>query len=249
MSSKTPHTASLSELEAIEKLRVFELDGSDCSHDQDEWLGLHVWAIFIRIKFIESNPKAGLSPGIPELDRLFSKGFNSTGAIKQMVEADPHLEKSLHHLNRPSLFKALGLAVRNTSLNLEQIVATLSQFCQYKSGPSSQEQHVAAKMSNEPSISLSNTRNAENRRLSDVQNDTDQIYEDHKYTSALKEMGDSECSSPDYSLIRLGFDPPRWCAVAQYRGVKSSAEASSKRAAKHSASKSLWLQMGKGSIA
>ena len=77
----------------------------------------------------------------------------------------------------------------------------------------------------------------------------EQICEDHKYTSALKEMGDSECSSPDYSLIRLGFDPPRWCAVAQYRGVKSSAEASSKRAAKHSASKSLWLQMGGEPIA
>jgi endo-1,4-beta-mannosidase len=36
MSSKLTHTASMSELEAVEKLRVFELDGSDCSHDQGE---------------------------------------------------------------------------------------------------------------------------------------------------------------------------------------------------------------------
>ncbi|OQE39986.1 hypothetical protein PENCOP_c006G00451 [Penicillium coprophilum] len=248
MSSKLPHTASMFELEAIEKLRIFELDGSDCSHDQDEWLGIHVWGIFIRIKFIESRPEAGLSPSIHELDRLFSKGFNSTGAIKQMVEADPYLAKSLHHSSKPSLFKALGLAVRNTSLSIGQIVATLSQFCQYNAGNSSQEQCVAATISNEPLISLSDRGGAESRRLSDTPNDTQHIREDHEYTSALKEMGDSECHSPKYTLIRLGFDPPRWSAVVQYRGTQSSAKASSKKAAKHSASKSLWLQMGKEPI-
>ncbi|CAI7580942.1 unnamed protein product [Penicillium glandicola] len=84
---------------------------------------------------------------------------------------------------------------------------------------------------------------AEYQQSVNAQMNMEQIYDDHVYTTALKEMGDAEYCSPNYKLIRLAYDPPRWGAEAQYKQVRSSAEASSKRAAKHSASKALWLQI------
>lgn len=72
--------------------------------------------------------------------------------------------------------------------------------------------------------------------------------DDFVYTSALKEMGDMESCLPRYTLKRTVIDPPKWRAIVQYRDLQSFAEASSKKAAKHSASKSLWFQMGKSPL-
>ncbi|KAJ5594038.1 uncharacterized protein N7459_000246 [Penicillium hispanicum] len=77
-------------------------------------------------------------------------------------------------------------------------------------------------------------------------NETD--INDHAYTSALKEMGDAESCLAQYTLKKMRFEPPMWGATVYYRDHQSYAEATSKKAAKHSASKSLWLQMGKGLI-
>ncbi|KAJ5497793.1 hypothetical protein N7453_006844 [Penicillium expansum] len=81
-----------------------------------------------------------------------------------------------------------------------------------------------------------------------LRGDTEQTDEEHVYTSALKELGDSENRVPTYASNQLCHSPPRWKAVAQYKGVRSSAEASSKKAAKHSASKALWLQLGNSTL-
>jgi hypothetical protein len=72
---------------------------------------------------------------------------------------------------------------------------------------------------------------------------TMQSQDDHIYTTALKEMGDAESCSPHYYMTPLSLEPPRWSAVVEYKGYKSSAEGSTKKAAKHSASRALWLQM------
>ncbi|KAJ5364458.1 uncharacterized protein N7496_010171 [Penicillium cataractarum] len=77
---------------------------------------------------------------------------------------------------------------------------------------------------------------------------TQQTYDDFVYTSALKEMGDMESCVPRYTLKRMVVEPPKWRAIVQYRDLQSFAEASSKKAAKHSASKSLWFQMGKSPL-
>lgn len=69
--------------------------------------------------------------------------------------------------------------------------------------------------------------------------------EEHFYTSALKELGDAEGSLPTYTSTQVSYQPIRWKVTVHYRDFRSSAEASSSRAAKHSASKSLWIQMGK----
>ncbi|KAJ5323211.1 hypothetical protein N7476_001811 [Penicillium atrosanguineum] len=78
--------------------------------------------------------------------------------------------------------------------------------------------------------------------------DAEHTYEDHMYTSALKEIGDIEGVSPTYTLNRLSLEPSKWGATAQYKQFKSFSEGSSKRVAKHSASKALWLKIGKGAI-
>ncbi|KAJ5701038.1 hypothetical protein N7488_008586 [Penicillium malachiteum] len=77
---------------------------------------------------------------------------------------------------------------------------------------------------------------------------TQQISDDFVYTSALKEMGDMESCVPRYTLKRMVIQPPKWRAIVQYRDLQSFAEASSKKAAKHSASKSLWFLMGKSPL-
>ncbi|KAJ5192103.1 hypothetical protein N7449_008245 [Penicillium cf. viridicatum] len=297
------------------------------------------------------------------MNRLFYKDFDSTGAINQMIKTDPHLKWSLDQAKRGSLFKALGLVVRNTSLDLPHIVATtLTPFCRYGpvfasrgedvkaavslgppssqststppeyqppsdfqgdteqtdeediraavslgppssqststppeyqppsdfqgdteqtdeedvraavslGPPSSQststppeyqppsdfqgdteqtdEEDVRAAVSLGPPSSQSTSTPPEYQPPSDFQGNTEQTDEEHVYTSALKELGDSEYCLPTYILTRLCHSPPRWEAVAQYKGVRSSAEASSKRAAKHSASKALWLQLGNSTL-
>ncbi|CAI7585106.1 unnamed protein product [Penicillium discolor] len=261
---------------------------------------------------------------IKEMNRLFYKDFDSTGAINQMIKTDPHLKWSLDQAKRASLFKVLGLVVRNSSLGLQQIVATLTSFCRYDPdfasrgehvnaavglGPSSSqststpadyqppngfqgdteqtdeehvnaavglgpslsqststppeyqtpngfqgdteqtdEEHVNAAVGLGPSLSQSTSTPPEYQTPSDAQINMEQIYDDHVYTTALKEMGDAEYCLPTYRLIPLCYSPPRWEAVAQYKGVRSSAEAFSKRAAKHSASKALWLQLGNSTL-
>ncbi|KAJ5263825.1 hypothetical protein N7478_011430 [Penicillium angulare] len=84
---------------------------------------------------------------------------------------------------------------------------------------------------------------------SDELQKTQQTYDDFIYTTALKEMGDTESYLPRYTLKRIVLEPPRWGATVQYKDLQSYAEANSKKAAKHSASKSLWLQMGKPLLA
>ena len=90
--------------------------------------------------------------------------------------------------------------------------------------------------------------NGEGPQLRETLADTEQTCEDHIYTSALKEMGDTEGVSPTYTLDRLSLEPPKWGATAQYKRFKSFSEGSSKKAAKHSASKALWLKLGKSTI-
>lgn len=71
-----------------------------------------------------------------------------------------------------------------------------------------------------------------------------QNYDDYLYTSALKEMGENDGFSPHYTSEQVCFQPPKWRVTVLYRDFQFSAEASSKKAAKHSASKSMWLEMG-----
>lgn len=73
-------------------------------------------------------------------------------------------------------------------------------------------------------------------------------HDGNQYTSALKEMGDAECILPVYNLISLSLCPPKWGATVHFKGISSYAEAYSKKAAKHSASKALWLKMGQNVI-
>lgn len=71
------------------------------------------------------------------------------------------------------------------------------------------------------------------------------ICHDYVYTSALKEMGECEGILPHYTSKQISLQPPTWGVTVHYGGFRISAEASSKKSAKHSASKYLWLQMGK----
>ncbi|KAJ5771951.1 hypothetical protein N7520_002480 [Penicillium odoratum] len=82
----------------------------------------------------------------------------------------------------------------------------------------------------------------------DAQINTGQTHDDHEYTTALKEKGDAESYSPHYDVTPLSLEPPRWSAVVEYNGYRSSAEGSTKKAARHSASKALWLQMTGSSV-
>ncbi|KAJ5896412.1 uncharacterized protein N7473_005811 [Penicillium subrubescens] len=59
--------------------------------------------------------------------------------------------------------------------------------------------------------------NGEGPQLGETLADTEQTCEDHMYTSALKEMGDTEGVSPTYTLNRLSLEPPKWGATAQYK--------------------------------
>ena len=74
---------------------------------------------------------------------------------------------------------------------------------------------------------------------------TQHICHDYVYTSALKEMGEAEGLLPHYTSKQISLQPPTWGVTVHYGGFRVSAEASSKKSAKHSASKYLWLQMGK----
>ncbi|KAJ5159296.1 uncharacterized protein N7500_008947 [Penicillium coprophilum] len=75
---------------------------------------------------------------------------------------------------------------------------------------------------------------------------TEQPGGEHAYTSYLKEFGDSEGFLPTYTSTKLSHYPSRWRVVAQYRGFSSFGEAISIRAAKHLASKDLWMQLHGG---
>jgi hypothetical protein len=183
-----------------------------------------------------------------EINRLFYKDFDYTGAINQMIKTDPHLKWSLDQAKRASLFKALGLVVRNTSLDLPQIVVTLTPFCRYDPVFASRGYHVKATVSLGPPSSQATSTPPDYQPPSNFQGNTAQTDEEHVYTSALKNLRDSEYCLPTYNLTQSCYSPARWEAIAQYKGVKSSAEASSKKAAKHSASKALWLQLGNSTL-
>jgi hypothetical protein len=110
----------------------------------------------------------------------------------------------------------------------------------------SQETNTAT---TEPDISpQSDSSYGEDPQLRESRTNTEQTYEDYMYTSALKEMGDIEGSSPTYTFNRLSLEPSKWGATVQYKQSTSFSEGISKKAAKHSASKALWLKLGKGAI-
>ena len=58
-----------------------------------------------------------------------------------------------------------------------------------------------------------------------------------RYTMALKEIGDAEGREPRYSITQLSLVPPIFQAVVRFGGSKYEGEASTKRKAKHLASK------------
>ncbi|OQE41378.1 hypothetical protein PENCOP_c005G03927 [Penicillium coprophilum] len=72
---------------------------------------------------------------------------------------------------------------------------------------------------------------------------TERPGEEQAYTIYLKELGDSEGFLPAYTPTQLSYTPSRWRVVAQYRGLSSSGEAISIKAAKHLASRGLWMQL------
>lgn len=189
------------------------------------------------------------------------------------MEDNPHLEKSFHQGEKPTLLKALGLAARSMSLSSVQIIAKLSEFYQPKPVTFSQERATSSQeraiSSQERAISSRETKTATTERHVSPQSDsndgddgddgddhhlresrtnTEMTCEDHMYTSALKEIGDIEGFSPTYTLNRLSLTPSKWGATAQYKRFKTFAEGTSKKAAKHSASKALWLMLGKSAI-
>jgi hypothetical protein len=169
------------------------------------------------------------------------------------VEDKPNLKMAFHQGGKPTLLRALGLAARSMSLSPEQVITSLSQFYQHKPATSSQETATSPRETNtattEPDISpQSDANDGEGPQLREPRTNTEQTYEDYMYTSALKEMGDIEGFSPTYTLNRLSLEPSKWGATAQYKQFKSFSEGISKRAAKHSASKALWLKLGKSAI-
>lgn len=95
----------------------------------------------------------------------------------------------------------------------------------------------------EPSMTLP-TQRTRQLQPGKLHRNTENGCDDSRYTIALKEMGDSEFISPKYDLVPLSLDPPRWGANVQYKAFRSQGEANSKKAAKHCASKALWLEMG-----
>jgi len=58
-----------------------------------------------------------------------------------------------------------------------------------------------------------------------------------RYTMALKEFGDAEGREPRYSITQLSLVPPIFQAVVRFDGSTYEGEASTKRKAKHLASK------------
>lgn len=153
---------------------------------------------------------------------------------------------TFHQGGKPTLLRALGLAARSMSLSAEQIITSLSQFYQHKPATSSSETNTATTEPHIPSQSDSN--DGEDPQLRESRTNTKPTNEDYRYTSALKEMGDIEGFLPTYTLNRLSLEPPRWGATARYKQLTSFSEGISKRVAKHSASKALWLKLGKSAI-
>ncbi|CAI7580932.1 unnamed protein product [Penicillium glandicola] len=134
------------------------------------------------------------------MHRLFYKDFDSTGAINQMIKTGPHLNWPLDEANKTSLFKVLGLVVRNALLDLSQIVATLTSFCRYDPVFASRGEHVETVVSPGPPPSQSTSASPEYQPPSDFQRDTEQTGEEH--VNAAVGLGtpssQSTSASPEY---------------------------------------------------
>lgn len=165
------------------------------------------------------------------------------GAIRFLTDANAKAQASPSAESTPSIFKALGIYAKSKpSYGFEHMTSMLSKFHRqreeflYQTNSANDIVHepVPSRAPTESSQTNSHTREGE--------------VEEHVYTSALKEFGDSQGVLPSYDPTQVSFQPIRWRVTVHYRDFQSSAEASSRKAAKHSASKTLWLKMGKGVI-
>lgn len=62
-----------------------------------------------------------------------------------------------------------------------------------------------------------------------------------RYTSLLKEKGDTEGVVPQHSETMVQESPPVWRATASYQDVRAVAEGKSKKEARHQASKEVYV--------
>ena len=166
------------------------------------------------------------------------------GAIRFLTDANANAQASPIAEATPSIFKALGIyAKTKPSYGFDHMTSMLSKFHRQREELSHQT-NSANDIVHEPVPSRAPMDSSQtNSHTGKIE------VEEHVYTSALKEFGDAEGFLPSYDRTQVSLQPIRWRVTVHYRDFQSSAEASSRKAAKHSASKSLWLQMGKGVIA
>ena len=188
---------------------------------------------------IESVPYFDGSPASAEILFFFKVG---TVLIQNRQYSTPSIEPIetflSTHLNNN----------QEKILKLTNITREFSSRANYDESRSYYHKHKDTSRSNLWYQERQHHINGKGPQLGEAHANTEQTYEDHMYTSALKEMGDTEGVSPTYTLNRLSLEPSKWGATAQYKQFKSFSEGSSKRAAKHSASKALWLKLGKSTI-
>jgi hypothetical protein len=107
---------------------------------------------------------------------------------------------------------------------------------------------VESNVSHVLSLFLSMNTHVENEHVKvqrrELPEEVENTSDNSQFTSKLKEKGDQESLIPEYNTVSIRVHPPMWRVIVTYGEKTAEAQSRSKRAAKHEASRKMFLQLG-----